>query len=283
MSSPSTSSPGPQPCLLAGIYTYDSPEDAIDGILEETKALAQHFSAPTKMRLLASVYGIADQSKAKINKIAQDFIKQLSEVEESEWPEPQVDTWEIAHSMHTLSLRLLQEAERQEPQKQKLITLRQQIQTASLSPISQNVIEAVTIGTGGFLGSVSTHYVATAAATFTETRAINAVSKAMGKERMCEQELRAARQANRGKVVSMADANKVKVLKSRLNDLSLKSDKAKEILAERIQAKQALRPVRPAQVLTKAAVVGAGTVVGWAALKTAGGAVNLLLGSSEAH
>jgi len=120
---------------------------------------------------------------------------------------------------------------------------------------------------------VTIHYLSLGTAVLAEKRAANAMERAAGRLAFCRQEASAAHVS--------AWRKEDLAIEERWRSKELNQAKGKHIV--RTHATETIKSVKPSQVLSKAAIAGVGTAIGWAALKTAGGAVNLLVGSGEAH
>lgn len=275
---------------LLDISSYATPEEAIDGVLKETEAHAKHFSSLTRAHLTASVSSLAHFSKEKINKLATEAFKKIHTIESSLAIEQDTqrvaESWRIAKEMRMLSLSLLQEASLETRQ---FTDLKNKIQNASLThplvqesskvpahPLVQSASEAAQVFAAGVLGYTANHYVSTSAASIAERSAKRAVWTAAENVARAKDELKLAHEAN-------LHSSAREKLQNTYRHLLVKEELAKTKHAARLKAREAMGTTKLSSVLSKATVAGVGSAAGWVVLKSAGGAINLLLGSGEAH
>jgi hypothetical protein len=117
---------------LTSVFTYESPEEAIEGILKETENAAQKFSLQQRKTVEQSARALAEAARTTIKEIAEVSISQIEKFGPTieggvAWRE----SWKTAEDMRRFCQTTLHEAEKNETTK-KLGDIKSKIQSASI-------------------------------------------------------------------------------------------------------------------------------------------------------
>src|SRR5277367_6441599 len=99
---------------LASANNYASPEEAVEGILQETEEVAKKFSPLTRQEVGQSTRVLAETARKMISDLATELSSKLQkfglEVTEQETSRVMRQTWGTAETMRRLCLQNLEEA-----------------------------------------------------------------------------------------------------------------------------------------------------------------------------